>query len=474
MSSPLRGDGRGEGENMPRAKILVVDDEKLIRWSLEQNLSKEGYEVVTAADGKDALSILESDVIDLVLLDVRLPGIDGVEVLKAIRGFASVVPTIMITADDAVQTAVACMKGGASDYVVKPFNFDELKIVIEKALETASLATEVRRLRHEKEVEYRFDNIVGKSEKMQEVFRMVTKISQSDATTVLIHGESGTGKDLVARAIHYGSARNQKPFMEINCTALPETLLESELLGYEKGAFTDAKSAKKGLFEIADGGTIFLDEIGEMKMTIQVKLLRAIEDKKFKRLGGAQDIKVDVRVIAATNRDLAVGVKDGRFREDLYYRLKVIPVELPPLRDRKEDIPLLIDFFIQKFNREFRRSIKGISAKARELLTNYNWPGNVRELRNVIERAIILESEEIILPEHLPIEITMETSPEESPGGFELKLPAGGISIETLEDNLVRQALAMASNNQTRAAKLLGMSRDALRYRMKKMGLVSE
>ncbi len=457
---------------MAKGRILVVDDEKLIRWSLEQNLTKEGYEVVSAEYGREALSRVQSEIVDLVLLDVRLPDVSGVDVLKDIKKVNKDIPVIMITADDAVGTAITCMKAGAYDYVIKPFNFEELKIVVEKSREAATLKSEFRRLRHEQESECRFENIVGNSQPMQEVFRMVSRIVKSRATTILLQGESGTGKDLIARAIHYGSARKEKPFMEVNCAALPEMLLESELMGHEKGAFTDAKAAKKGLFELADGGTLYLDEIGEMKTSVQAKILHVIEDKRFKRVGGTEDIEVDLRIIAATNRDLTAAVKERAFREDLYYRLKVIPIELPPLRERREDVPLLIRFFINKFNREFKHNLKGVSKEAEDLLSSYPWPGNVRELKNVIERAIILESEEIILAEHLPAEIrkgqiSRENSPEE-----QIKIPSTGILLDKLEEGLLKQALALSGNNQTRAAKLLGLGRDALRYRMKKTGLL--
>jgi transcriptional regulator with PAS, ATPase and Fis domain len=306
---------------------------------------------------------------------------------------------------------------------------------------------------------------------MEVIFRMVHKIAQSDATTVLLQGESGSGKDLIARAIHYQSTRTSKPYMEVNCTSLPETLIESELFGHEKGAFTDAKAMKKGLFELADGGTVLLDEIGDMPLNTQAKLLRVIENKAFKRLGGVKDIVVNIRIIAATNKDLREASAKGAFREDLYYRLKVFPIFLPSLLDRKEDIPLLVQYFIQQFNREFKKNVKGVSPETLKMMMDYHWPGNVRELKNVIERAIILESEEMILPEHLPPEII---SPEESLHGDEdaIKLPKKGVSLNDVEKDLIKQALETARGNQVRAAKLLGLSRDTLRYRMKKYGLL--
>ena len=457
---------------MSMNKILVVDDEKLITWSLERNLRQEGYDVVVAEKGQKAIFVVESELIDLVLLDVRLPDISGVNILAHIKQFNPDIPVLMITADETVKTAIACMKAGAYDYVIKPFDFEELKIVVEKSIADSSLKSEFRRLYHEREVESQFENIVGKSKPMQEILKIISRVSQSDATTVMLQGESGTGKDLIAKAIHYRSARREKPFMEINCAALPETLLESELMGHEKGAFTDAKTAKKGFFELADKGTLYLDEIGEMKTSMQAKILRIIENKRFKRIGGTQDIEVDVRIIASTNRDLEAAVRDGVFREDLYYRLNVISLKLPPLRERKEDIPPLIDFFIAKFNREFKRNIKGISPEARNLLITYHWPGNVRELNNVIERAMILENAEVILHDHLPVEIRNGQKYWERSPKFAIQLPPGGISIDKLEESLLKQALSMAGNNQTRAAKLLGIGRDALRYRIKKIGLL--
>ena len=457
---------------MARKRILVVDDEKLIRWSLEKNLRESGYDVETAESGKKAISIIQSEIIDMVLLDIRLPEMSGVDVLRQIKEQNRDMPVVMITADDTVETAITCMKTGAYDYILKPFDLEEVIVLVEKSLADSSLKSECRRLRHEVESESRFDNIVGNSDSMADMFRVLEKITQSDASTILLQGESGTGKDLISRAIHYGSARREKPFLVINCAALPETLLESELMGHEKGAFTDAKSAKKGSFEAADGGTLYLDEISEMKVSMQAKLLRIIENKSFKRVGGVQDVTVDVRIIASTNRDLESAVREGNFREDLFYRLKVIPIELPPLRKRREDIPLLVSHFIGKFNNEFKRKIKGVTPEAERLLMKYHWPGNVRELKNMIERAIILESEDMILPEHLPAELRNGTGSVKGPREYHVGIPPDGISLDKLEENLLRKALSMAGDNQTRAAKLLGLGRDALRYRMKKTGLL--
>lgn len=456
---------------MPKTKILVIDDEELIRWSLTENLGAEGHEILTAETGEEGVELTAAEMPDLVLLDHRLPGIDGLEALRRIKEIDKNQLVIMMTAYGAVEDAVSAMKLGAHDYLNKPFNLEEIKHIIGKAFETTKLRREVAHTLAEQKRRFDLGNIIGVSPKMLHVFETVRKISQSDATTVLIEGDSGTGKDLIARAIHYNSKRASEPLMTINCSALPENLLQSELFGYEKGAFTDAKTMRKGLLELADDGTVFLDEIGDMSQSLQVKILRFIEDKTFKRVGGARDIRVDVRIIAATNRGLQAAVKEGAFREDLYYRLKVIPIYVPPLRERKEDILPLAKFFIETFNAEFRKDVKGLSPDAERLLVDYSWPGNARELKNVIERAIILGSESTILPDHLPIELTNPPAGE-GRGNFAYELPDEGVSIEEVERELVLQALKKVDGNQTQAARLLDLSRDALRYRMKKYGLL--
>jgi len=459
---------------LPEAKILVIDDEKLLRWSLEQNLSKEGYTVITAEKGLEGLALFKEECPDITFLDIHLPDVSGVTILEGIKDINPSALVVMITAFGDIQTAVKTIKLGAYDFLEKPFNMDKLKILVQKALETVSLRKEVSQLKSHLYTKYGFDNIIGKSEEMQKVFDIIKKIARSDATTVLLQGESGTGKDLAAKVIHYQSKRYDKPFMEINCTALPETLIESELFGHEKGAFTDAKITKKGLFELADGGTIYLDEIGDMKPNTQAKLLKVLETKSFKRIGGTKDIEIDVRIIAATNKDLALEVKNGNFREDLYYRLKVIPVVMPPLRDRKDDILLLAKYFIDEFNKEFKKNVKGITKETEKCFLEYHWPGNVRELKNVIERAMILESEEYILPEHLPIELTYKEIPIQNIGGIDIKLPPDGLDIEEVEKELIRQALDRTKGNQTKAARLLNLTRDTLRYRMQKFGFLPE
>jgi len=453
------------------AKILVIDDEKLIRWTLQDVLGREGYEVITAESGEVGLKLMEEELPDLVLLDLRLPRMDGMEVLERIKKIEPEALVIILTAHGTVESAVEAMKKGAYDYLNKPFELAETRLIIKKALETLQLKKEVARLRREQRERFGLDDIIGVSEAMQAILEMVKRIAKSDATTVLIHGESGTGKELLAKAIHYQSSRADRPFMAINCTALPETLVESELFGHEKGAFTDAKYTKKGLLELANGGTVLLDEIGDMKPSTQAKLLRVIEEKNFKRVGGTKDIHVDVRIIATTNRDLSNQIKEGTFREDLYYRLKVFPVYIPPLRGRPEDILPLTKYFVDRYNREFRRNVTRISPEAEALLLNYSWPGNVRELRNAIERAMILGKGDEISPTDLLLEVHGQPAKgQEMAEGIDL--PPDGVSLEDVEHRLIKQALQAARGNQTRAAKLLGLSRDALRYRMKKFGLL--
>jgi two-component system response regulator AtoC len=455
---------------MRRTRILVVDDEHLIRWSLEQNLRKQGYDILTAGTGEDALKIVREEQPDLVLLDIQLPGISGLEVLEKIKDFDEDIVVIMVTAHGGLDTAVNAMRMGAYDYINKPFNLDEMSIVIRKALETSDLRREVVGLRSEHK-KIGPPKIIGESRHMRHVLEMMDRVAKSEASMVLIQGESGTGKELVAKWIHYESTRSDKPFVAINCAAMPATLLESELFGYEKGAFTDAKAQKKGLFEVADGGTVFLDEIGDMELGMQAKLLRFLEDRTFRRIGGSKIITVDVRIISATNKDLLKAVEEKIFRNDLYYRLQVIPLYLPPLRERKDDIMLLANYFIDSYNKEFNKHVKAISGMAEKLLIEYDWPGNIRELKNVIERAIILGNEETLLFEHLPLEMVAKTSVP-APSTTTFKLPAEGVDIEEVEKELIRQALEVTEWNQSKAAKLLNLGIDAFRYRMKKFGFL--
>jgi len=452
-------------------KILIIDDEVFITKSLGRHLEKEGCEIFTAESGEEGVEVFKSDSPDIVLLDLNMPGMGGIDTLKELRKLSSDAIVIIITAHGDIETAVSAIKLGAYDFVEKPFELDRITVVINKAMETAHLKREVHFLREEKYDTYTFHNIVGESNGMKESINLAKKVASSDANTILIQGESGTGKSLMARAIHYNSPRASEPFVEVTCTAIPEALIESELFGHERGAFTDAKAAKKGLFEFASGGTIYLDEIGDIKISTQAKLLRALEEKTFKRVGGLKDIKVNVRIIATTNRqDLENSVREGQFRADLYYRLKVLPIYILPLRERKDDIIPLAMHHIEKFNKEFKKNISGISPEAQQFLLNYSWHGNARELRNVIERIFILENTDIIRAEHLPPEVLSFTK-DTSPGNGSFNLPANGLSLKDVERDLIAKALDKVEGNQTKAAKLLGISRDALRYKMQKFGL---
>lgn len=457
---------------MKQNKLLVVDDEHLIRWSLEQNLKKQGYEVVTAGSGEDALQLVREEQPDLVLLDMQLPGISGMDVLGKIKEHDDDIIVIMVTANNGLGNAVNSMRLGAFDYISKPFNLDELSIVVRKALETANLKQEVLRLRTETKKGVP-PNIIGESPQIKDLMEVLDKVAHSEASTVLVQGESGTGKELVAKWIHYSSSRAEKPFIAINCAAVPAALLESELFGHEKGAFTDAKSTQKGLFELADGGTVFLDEIGDMEMGMQAKLLRFLEDRSFRRIGGSRVFTVDVRIISATNKDLQKSIVERTFRNDLYYRLQVIPIFLPSLRERKEDIIPLAAHFISQYNKSFNKKVRGITEMAERIMTDYSWPGNVRELKNVIERAIILGAGDTLLPEHLPLEIVGKDSPPPCTTVSLFHLPSEGIDIEEVEKELIRQALEITEWNQSRAAKKLNLGIDAFRYRMKKFGYLN-
>jgi two-component system, NtrC family, response regulator AtoC len=450
---------------MPSATLLIVDDEELVRWSLRERFGRDGYVILEAGTCAGALEQLASAAVDLVLLDYRLPDGDGLTVLRRIKEQTPDTPVILMTAFSTVENAVEAMKHGAYHYLNKPFNLDEVAVIVEKALETSRLRKEVRFLRGTQGREFSFDAIIGASPAMANAKALLQRIATSPASTVLLTGETGTGKDLAAKAIHYNSDRAAKPFVNITCTALPEQLLESELFGHERGAFTDARQQKRGLLETADGGTVFLDEIGEMAPGLQAKLLRFLEDRTFKRVGGLADIRVDVRVVAATNRDLDDAVKAGTFREDLFYRLQVMPVVLPALRERRGDIKLLTDHYIDRYNREFRKHVKGLTPDALAMLEQYRWPGNVRELRNAIERAMLLVDRAWLLPEDF---VTL--SRHATAATF--RLPPEGVNLEDVERQLLVQALERTGGNQTMAGTLLGINRDQVRYRIEKFGLV--
>jgi len=476
---------------MSTEKILVVDDERLVRWSLQQKCEEWGYEVVEAAAGEPALRLAQHESPDLVLLDVRLPDVNGLQVLEQLKKNPGAPAVIMITADPQLDDVKSALKLGAYDFVGKPLDFDELHVTIQNALEANRLRSEVQTLRGEVRRRTGYHEVVAVSPKMTELMSFVQKVAASEATTILVQGESGTGKDLVAKTIHYESTRQNGPFVAINCSAIPETLMEAELFGHEKGAFTDAKQMKKGLFETADGGTLFLDEIGELSPLLQAKLLRVLEDQVIRRVGGVRDLQVDVRVVAASNRDLEKAVREGHFRQDLYYRLAIIAVFIPPLRERTEDILPLVEFFIAWYNRKFKKSIRGISPETRRLLLAHNWPGNVRELKNSIERAMILEDESVLRPMYMPFAVGEaarsgltafeHTSASADGGGKQLAsgrvlprlyIPEEGTSLEEVERAMVELAMRQANGNQTHAARLLDISRDALRYKLKKFDLV--
>jgi two-component system response regulator AtoC len=460
---------------MPKETILVVDDERLVRWSLQQKLEQWGYHVSLAEDGATALGRIQLDNPDLMTLDVKLPDMTGIEVLSEMRNRNVQIPVIVITAFGIVDDAVRSLKLGAYDFIEKPINFEKLENAVRNALETRRLRTEVARTHEIQRSEFRVDRIIGISDHIRDVRELIKKVAGSEASTILILGESGTGKDLVAHAIHYESTRREGPFFAINCAAIPENLMESELFGHEKGAFTDARTQKKGMFEIADGGTLFLDEISEMTLGMQAKLLRVLEGQPFRRVGGVKNITVDVRVIAATNRNLEEAVRASRFRQDLYFRLAIIPLHLRPLREHKEDIPPLLEHFILHYNQKFRKKIQGLTKEANNLLMHYDWPGNIRELKNAIERVMILAEDNLITVKYLPIRIseggTMPVPMGEGSADGEIQLPVGGLSLYNIERELIRQALEQAGGNKTTAARLLQITRDTLRYKVKKYKL---
>jgi len=452
-----------------KARILVVDDERSMQEFLEIFFRSEGYEVVTAGDVQNARLHLEGDDFDVVITDIKMPDGSGLDLLRAVHEVSPETVVIMITAFASTETAIAAMKQGAYDYITKPFKVDEIRIVVEKALEKKLLSSENRRLRSELRSHARDRSIVGNSPVMQRVYELIAQVANSKAN-VVITGESGTGKEMVARAIHDGGERSNRPFVVVNCAAIPENLLESELFGHVKGAFTGAVQNKTGLFEAASGGTLFLDEVGELPLPLQVKLLRAIQEKSFRRVGGTRDQSADVRIVAATNRQLEEDVKTGRFREDLYYRLNVIEIPLPPLRERPDDIALLIHHFIEKYARELGKEVTGCSEEAMQKLLRYRFPGNVRELENVIERAVALSREATIRLESLPPALLNPPLPAKT-----TRVPPEGVNLDSLmeeyERSLLLEALIPARGVKKRAAQLLGISFRSFRYRLEKLGI---
>jgi DNA-binding NtrC family response regulator len=464
-------------------RILVVDDEKLVCWSLNEALTEAGFLVKTALNGGEARSTFESFRPNIVLLDIRLPDVSGIQLLSEFKALDEDVSVLMITAYADADSAVNALKAGADDYIGKPFDLDKIKHIVEQCFLKKRLSREVDFFRREQRKKYDYDNLIGNSPQIIEVFKLIKICAETDSKIVLILGESGTGKELVARAIHYHSARSKEPFIETNCAAIPENLLENELFGHEQGAFTDAIHTHKGLFETADGGTVFLDEIGDMPLSMQAKILKVIEANTFRRLGGKRDLDVEVRIIAATNQNIHELVRRKEFRGDLFYRLNVMTIVIPPLKERKEDIPSLVNYFIDRLNEEYGKNISGIDPLALECLTSYQWPGNVRELRNAVERAMMLEKGNLLTVKYFSREISdsVMTLPRQEKqiaavlgaahGSEYIVLPPDGISLSEVEKELIRQALSRFKGNQTKAAKCLHMSRDTLRYRIKKYAI---
>lgn len=457
---------------MRKRKVLIVDDEKLLRWSLSQKIQEWDFDVAEAENGEKALLSAEEEAPDLVMLDVKLPDWKGTDLLKELKKKNPDVPVIMMTAYGVIDDAVIAMRRGAYDFITKPIDNSKLKNTIKNALETASLKKEIAFYRERDKKQFDPSQIVARSTTMKHVYAMVKKIAESEASIILLQGESGTGKDLLSQTIHHLSRRHQSAYLAINCSAIPENLLESELFGYEKGAFTDAKQRKKGLVELAEDGTLFLDEISTLSLHLQAKLLRFLETQTFKRVGGLKDIEVDIRVIAATNQELEIACEEEKFRKDLYYRLNVCPVFIPPLRERKSDIIPLTQQFISHYNSKFRKDITGLAPEVEKLFVEYDWPGNVRELKNAVERAMIFEEESLITTKNLPIQLSK--SPIKSSGQIPDKFSKSGLSLEEMEMELLKEALKKAKGNQSQAAKLLKITRDTLRYKLKKYDLNSK
>jgi two-component system, NtrC family, response regulator PilR len=457
---------------MFKDKILVADDEKSMREFLEIMLKKEDYKVTLASNGEEVMKLIEKDIFDLALVDIRMPRQDGISVLKKIKSISPETVVIVITAYASADTAIKAMKEGAYDYITKPFKIEEIKLIIQNALEKKHLQKENLLLKQVVRDRYHFENIIGQSSKMLELYDLLEKVAPTK-TNILITGESGTGKELVAKAIHYNSPRKDKPFVTLNCGAIPESLIESELFGHMRGAFTDAISTKKGLFEVADEGTIFLDEISELPLMMQVKLLRVLQDGEFKRVGGTEDIRVDVRIISATNKNLEEAVREKQFREDLFYRLNVIQVKIPSLRERKEDIPLLTSHFLKRYSEELGKQISQISPEALRVLVQYDYPGNVRELQNIIERAMALETSQELTAQNLSSYIEEQLPNKKR--ALDLEIPSEGVDLEKIvedvERTLLLKALDRTKGIKKKAAELLHINFRSMRYRLEKYGL---
>jgi two-component system response regulator PilR (NtrC family) len=470
MSTALQPDVPATDRRPPR--ILVVDDERSMRELLAIVLRREGYEVLLAENGRAAIALLEREPVDLLISDIKMPDLSGVDVLRAAKQIDQDILGIMITAFASTETAVEAMRLGACDYLSKPFDIDLLKMKVREKIENRQLKQENVLLKRTLGLSHQFSNIIGRSEAMLDVFKMIETVARTNST-ILLTGESGTGKGLVAQAIHFHSLRRDKPMVSLNCGAMPENLLESELFGHMRGSFTGADTNKKGLLEVAERGTVFLDEIGEMSAVMQVKLLRVLQERRFRRVGGLEELQADIRVIAATNQDLARAISEGRFREDLYYRINVIPIALPPLRERREDIPLIAEHFLAKYSEQMEKEISGITHETMKLLVQYDWPGNIRELENVMERAVALELSPAILPESLPAGIRGE-SPRSVAAPVE-GLPEAGFDLEAhvkeIEMSYISEALKRAGGVQVKAADLLGMSFRSFRYYVKKYNL---
>ncbi len=449
--------------------ILIVDDEKNYLVVLEALLGPEGYEILTADNARDAIRLIQDADLDLLITDMKMPGTSGMQLLEESKKIKPDLPVIMMTAYGTIEMAVEAMKKRAYDYITKPFQNEELKLTVKKALENYRLIKENRLLSEALSDRYKYGKIIGKSKPMQEIYEMISKVARSKAS-VFITGPSGTGKELIAKAIHYGSPRKDRPFISVNCGALTETLLESELFGHEKGAFTGAVSMRKGRFELADGGTLFLDEVGDMPPPLQVKLLRVLQEMEFERVGGTKTIKVDVRVLSASNRNIKEVVAEGGFREDLFYRLNVINIEVPSLRERTEDIRLLVNHFIEKYRQDRGKEEIELSPEAWKILYSYSWPGNVRELENIIERAVVLKADRVIGPEDLPAELSEKGEEVEVERFIPLNAPLQK-TLEEIEEKLIRRALEQCDNVQSHAAEMLGITKSLIQHKMKKYNI---